>query len=49
MKKTHFRPTHVLVAFLEALVITWGFLYLGEYFEWRWVREAGGFVSGAGP
>lgn len=46
--KTEIRPTRVLVTFLGALAITWVLLYLGEYFEWHWVREAGGVVFGTG-
>ena len=46
--KTRIRPTRVLVALLEALAISWALLYLGEYFDWHWVREAGGVVFAAG-
>ena len=45
--KKEIRPTRVLVTFLEALAITWGLLYLGEYLGWHVVREAGGVVFGA--
>ena len=44
--KTQIRPTRVVVAFLEALAISWGLLYVGEYFGWHWVREAGGVLFG---
>ena len=43
--KTQILPTRVLVIFLQALAITLGLLYLGEYFGWHWVREAGGVPS----
>ena len=46
--KTRIRPMRVLLAFLEALAIALAVLYLGEYFGWHWVREAGGVVFGAG-
>ena len=46
--KTRIRPIRVLVAFLEALAIALAVLYLGEYYGWHWVREAGGVVFGAG-
>ena len=45
---THIRPTRVLVMFLQALVIAWVLLYLGEDAGLRWVREAGGVVFDAG-
>ena len=44
---TRIQPTRVLVTFFEALAITWALLYLGEYFGWHWVREAGGAVFAA--
>jgi hypothetical protein len=44
--KERIRPSRLLVAFIEALVISWALLYLGEYFGWDWVREAGGLVLG---
>lgn len=36
------RPARLLVAVIKALVISWALLYLGEYLDWHWVREAGG-------
>jgi hypothetical protein len=33
--KTRIRPTRVLVAFFEALAISWALLYLGECFGWH--------------
>lgn len=39
--KTRVAPKRVLLAFLEALAISWALLYLGEYLGWSWIREAG--------
>jgi hypothetical protein len=33
---------HPLVVFAKALIISWALIYLIEYFDWHWVREAGG-------
>ena len=41
------RPARVLLVLFEALAITLGLLYIGEYLGWSWVREAGGLTVGA--
>jgi hypothetical protein len=40
------RPVRLLVAFIEALVISWALVYFAEYFGWHWVRDAAGLVLG---
>ena len=40
------KPVHVLVWFVEALILMLAVLYLAEEFGFRWVREAGGRIAG---
>jgi hypothetical protein len=44
--KERIRPFCLLGGFIEAVAISWALLYVGEYFGWHWVREAGGVVLG---
>lgn len=46
--RTRIRPAKVLLIMLQCLASALVLLYLGEYFGWRWVREAGGLVLSAG-
>jgi hypothetical protein len=40
--RQRFPLMHAFVLFAEALIISWALIYLIEYFDWHWVREAGG-------
>ena len=40
--RRRYSPTRFLVAFVEALLISWALIFLAEYFGWHLVREAGG-------
>ena len=43
---TRIPAARVVLALLGALAAALALLYLGEYFGWRWVREAGGLMVG---
>ena len=40
--KRRYSPGRLLIAVVEALLISWALLFLAEYFGWHLVREAGG-------
>ena len=42
--KRRYSPARLLVAFVEALLMSWALIFLAEYFGWHLLPEAGGDV-----